>query len=135
MTDRETKEILKELKEISKLHKYVINDILEDSKDHNGETLQERLMSRLGDISHGCQSGTVGSLIYYSDTCAFFKKYKKEIATLVKEYQEETGSNISDLEWFDKEDIFCEEQTNQNYLAWFAYETIAFNLMNRLEEN
>lgn len=133
MTNQEVKQILSEMK-TDRLHRRVINEIVEDSKDHNGENLQERLLSRLKDISHGCSSGTVGSLIYYSDTCAFFKKYKKEIASLVKEYQEETGSNISELQWFDKEDIFCEEQNNQNYLAWFAYETIAFNLMARLEE-
>ncbi len=133
MTNQEVQQILSEMK-TDRLHKRVINEIVEDSKDHNGDTLQERLMSRLNDISHGCQSGTVGNLIYYSDTTAFFKRYKKEIAALVKDYQEETGCNISDLEWFDKEDIFCEEQNNQNYLAWFAYETIAFNLMNRLED-
>lgn len=136
MTDKETNEILEELQGINKLYDYVISDILEDTTNngYDGENLQEKLMARLGDISHGCQSGTVGSLIYYSDTCAFFKKYKKEISVLIKDYQDQTGSNISDLEWFDKEDIFCEEQNNQNYLAWFAYETIAWELQSRLEE-
>ena len=133
-TNKEVKKVLSEIKGIDKLHKYVIDDILEDSEGYEGNTLQEKITARLEDVSHGCSSGTVSSLIYYTDTCEFFKKYKKEISALIKNYQEETGSNISDLEWFDKEDVFCEEQNNQNYLAWFAYENIAFNLMSALEE-
>lgn len=134
MTKQELTKVLSEIKGTNKLCEYVINDIIEDSEGYEGNTLQERLLARLEDVSHGCESGTVGSLIYYSDTCEFFKKYKKEISILVKEYQQETGCNISDLKWFDKEDVFCEETNNQNYLAWFAYETIAFNLMSTLEE-
>lgn len=134
LNNKEVKSILSKMKNIDKLHEHVVNDILEDSQNYNGDNLYTRIMARLEDISHGCSTGIVGSLIYYSDTCAFFKKYKKEIANLIKEYQDETGCYISDLEWFDKEDIFYEETNNQNYLAWFAYETIAYNLQSRLEE-
>ena len=30
-------------------------------------------------LYHGCQSGVVGFLIYYSDTVKFYEKYKTEI--------------------------------------------------------
>ena len=30
-------------------------------------------------VQHGCQGGTISELIYYSDTSAFYDKYKDEI--------------------------------------------------------
>jgi hypothetical protein len=136
MTNQQTKEILREMKAQSPLHRRVINEIVEDSEGYgyDGDNLQERLMGRLNDISHGLSSGTVGSMIYYNDTCAFFKRYKKDISALIKEYQDSTGESITDFSWFDKEDIFCADTHNQNYFAWFAYETVAWDLMSRLEE-
>ena len=38
----------------------------------NGMFVKERLLGRLDNISTGLVNGTVGSLIYYSDTVAFF---------------------------------------------------------------
>ncbi len=133
MTNKEVQAIIKDMK-VNRLHKRVIDEIVSDAKEYGGKNLHENLKSRLKDIAHGLSSGIVGSMIYYTDTCKFFKTYKKEIQELIKEYQEGTGSSIMEAEWFDKDDFLCEEDNNQNYLAWFAYETIAFNLMDRLEE-
>ena len=84
---------------------------------------------------HGCQSGMVTGLIYYSDTCKFFEDHKQEIKDLLKESCENTGLSISELfgDKWDKDDPFADEQLNQNLLAWFAYEETAYQLMGELE--
>ena len=52
-------------------------------------------------LEHGCQSGIVGELIYYSDTVAFYKRYRTESNKLLSAYMSETGLyNLSEL--FDK---------------------------------
>ena len=42
-------------------------------------------------LNHGCESGIVGELIYYSDTVKFYEEFKTEIKTMLKEAMEETG--------------------------------------------
>lgn len=82
----------------------------------------------------GCQSGIVGSLIYYTDTLKFYKKHKDEIHNLLKETLSETGYNSPSELFGDKwdiEDIFAEETLNQNLLAWFGFEETARNLANK----
>lgn len=67
--------------------------------------------------SNGCISGMVCSLIYYKDTHAFYVKYYAEIEALRTEYEESTGEPLkisNDL---------------KNYLAWFAFEQVAFQLV------
>ena len=44
-------------------------------------------------LTYGCQSGIVGSLIYYSDTTNFYKRYKSEINELLYDTFKEIGSN------------------------------------------
>ncbi|WP_195536199.1 DUF7222 domain-containing protein [Bacillus paralicheniformis] len=76
----------------------------------------------LEDISsHGCQSGVVPELIYYSDTHKFFDVHYNSIMELVEEYREMTGSEVQfngDL---------------KNYYSWFAVEFMAWELLNELE--
>lgn len=133
MTNKETMAILKDFKGDSKLRRRVVNEIVAMSKDYSGENLQERILGCLEDISYGLSSGIVGSMIYYSDTCKFFKKYREEIEELVIQYSEETGCPVWDLNGWDSTDPFARDTTNQNLLAWFAYETVAFDLGNLLE--
>ena len=76
----------------------------------------------------GCQSGIVGSLIYYSDTIKFYKKHKIEITTILKDTLESTGyKSPNDLfgDKWDEADIFAEDTQNQNLLAWFGFEEAA----------
>ena len=76
-------------------------------------------------LYHGCQSGIVGSLIYYTDTVAFYKRHREEINALLQETMDECGSyNPADLfggKW-DKEDPLVLDTYNQNLLAWFGFE-------------
>ena len=77
-----------------------------------------------GDIScffsdlsqHGCISGMVGGLIYYTDTAKFYDAHYDEIETLRDNWEEETGEPLhpdGDL---------------KNWFAWFAFEQTAFDL-------
>lgn len=134
MKTAELKKELQQLKNQSPLHKHVINEIIRDSADYSGN-FKEKLKARCEDIQHGCSSGVVSSLIYYSDTTAFYKKYKKDIQKLLKELCAECGCNVWELlRDFDTEDIFCEEINNQNLLAWFGYEEINNQIYYLLED-
>jgi len=67
---------------------------------------------------HGCVSGMVNSLIYYSDTHAFYDKHYSEIEELRTDYEESTGEPLQI-----KGDL-------KNYLAWFTFEQMAYELGN-----
>lgn len=87
-------------------------------------------------LSGGCANGTVGELIYYEDTVAFYQKHKKEIQKLVTELMRECGEDspmglFGDR--FDSADPFCEDVENQNLLAWFGFEEALRTLANRIE--
>jgi hypothetical protein len=102
-----------------------INSHAEDYNESGAKGFLEDLMQG------GCQSGIIGSLIYYTDTVKFYKKHKAEITALLKEALDSTGlqspSELFGDKW-DSEDIFAEEQLNQNLLAWFGFEETARNL-------
>lgn len=152
MNNKEVKKIISELKQTNKLYRRVIAEIVEDSNDHSGDNLQEKIQSRLRDISHGCQTGIVSSLIYYSDTSQFFRTYKKEIVELAEELATDIGEQVLTMianfnpikgdfteseiakvlygPWRDTD----YHQMIANSLAWFAYEEIANTFSNRMEE-
>jgi hypothetical protein len=127
-----TRNKLKEIKSVagSKLVKKVINVILskgdnEDIEDFMKNTLQ-----------HGCISGTVSELIYYSDTVEFYQKYKKEINDLLLETMDQLGANSPSEVFGDKwetEDYFAEDTNNQNLLAWFGFEETVRTLAEEIE--
>lgn len=151
MTNREVKQIIKSAR-VDRLTKRVISEIVSDSKDHSGANMQERMISRLNDISHGGQSGTIYSLIYYTHTNNFFRTYQKEIVALVEETAAELGehplSMVANFNGLEKQFTETEvakvlfgnwqetdfHKTISNHLAWFAYKQIAYNLQNQIEE-
>lgn len=84
------------------------------------------LRSHIRDVAHGgCQSGTVGGLIYTRDCVRFYKAHKAEIHALLREVLSDMGETspqgLFGDKW-DETDIFAEEDANQNLLAWFGYE-------------
>jgi len=105
--------------------KIILNHVEKDYVDSFFEDL----------ANYGCVNGMIGELIYYRDTVKFYKKHKEDITTLLYEFLDSCGfvcpSEIFGEKW-DKEDPLAIEQTNQNLLAWFAFEetarTIAENL-------
>ena len=120
------------LKSTNNLFAWVIDDILEDTEGYRGTEI-EQLESRLSEIlEHGCISGTVSSLVYYSDTKKFYEEHKEDINALLYENMEECGVyELNSLfgDKFDKEDPLCIDTTNQNLLAWFGYEEVTRKLM------
>ena len=128
---------LKKLKEIgaktySPLRKKVVSILAKDYIDNGYPSMPFYLNVVL---ENGLQSGVIDELIYYKDTLAFYKKYKKEILLLLKDTLNEFGVNSpSDIfggKW-DKEDFTIEETQNQNLLAWFAFEETTRDLANTL---
>ncbi len=88
-------------------------------------------------LYHGCQSGIVGFLIWYTDTTRFYRQYKSEIDTLLYETMESIGiyapTQLFGDKW-DKEDPLANEDYNQNLLAWFGFEETLRNIGNRFEQ-
>ena len=77
----------------------------------------------------GCSGGTIGELIYYADTSAFYQKYKEEIwRRLWDSYQDmyaDVGDNILHFigGFNGAADVGSETQLH-NLLAWWAAEEV-----------
>lgn len=103
----------------------------------NNSTDKDEVIPWLEDVrNYGCVSGMVGELIYYTDTAAWYKKYKREIVSLLTEYMLDTMYSSPTELFGDKweyDDPFCEEQNNQNLLAWFSFENVCYNILCDLE--
>ena len=87
-------------------------------------------------LHYGCQSGTVGFLIYYHDTVAFYKKYQDEINGLLSEAMESSGIyDLTELfgDKWDKEDPLAKDEFNRNLLAWFGFEETLRNIGQNFE--
>lgn len=113
-TTTKLEKILKETD--NELTHYVINDII-DGKDIDEQESYMRDVMRVG-----CQSGVVSSLIYYTDTKAFYIKYMDEIHELYNDTVEQMGDNVE----IDPSHI-------ANWFAWFGYEQTLFNLVSEIE--
>lgn len=135
------------------LEKFVSNWIDEKTNDYDGNR-----KSVYEDLQYGgCISGMVGELIYYSDTVAFFKKYKKEIYALVDDFCSNTGESIQDF--FGHANNFPLDKNElrnysfsggidglirsnkdiadqiMNWLAWFGFEETAYRMYSNEFEN
>lgn len=113
---------IKELKRnaSSPLVKRVCNYIINEWGDYSDKT---DIFTDV--LEHGCQSGIVGELIYYSDTVRFYKQYREEINRLLYDAMNDTGlfapSELFGDKW-DEEDPLAQDTHNQNLLAWFGFE-------------
>ena len=128
--------LLKNIKELkantnNKLEKRVCSYVIDKWSDYDDK---KHIFTDV--LYYGCQSGTVGFLIYYSDTVAFYNKYKEEINTLLYDVMGSTGLNsMSDLfgkNW-DNEDPLCIDCYNQNLMAWFGFEETLRNIGRNFE--
>ena len=115
-----TKENIEKMKGKSPLTDYVLDYILTRWNDYDDKTA---IFSEV--LDHGCQSGIVSSLIYFSDTTKFYDNHKAEINALLYDLMAETGIyNPSELfgDKWDREDPLALDVLNKNLLAWFAFE-------------
>ena len=118
---------LNRLKGQNSLKDYVIDYFLdEDNVKQQMKDLQQ----------YGCQSGMIGTLIYYYDTERFYNRYKDEINELANELVDSTGYNsLFDLiPSLEKDDQLMLDSHNQNTLAWFGFEETSNRLYEELFE-
>ena len=98
--------------------KHEVAEILIDMLD--SDINNEEVLTTIEDIiNHGCASGIVPALVYYSDTEAFFDRHADEIFDLYNEAKAEYGEMNIEL--------------SRNNLAWFGFETMAQNILYELE--
>jgi len=67
-------------------------------------------------LQHGCISGMVSSLVYYTDTHAFFDQHYQAIENLRDEVEDNLGEPLQV-----KGDL-------KNFMAWFAFEETAYQI-------
>ena len=104
---------LKKIDNLNDLQKETRKIILNNSYDYDD------LEDWFNDLfSHGCQSGMVSELIYYTDTHEFAKKHIEEILALKTELEDDMGETIQDRNKGDE----------LNFLAWLAFEETARQL-------
>jgi len=108
---------------MNKLHEHVKQWVEERSEDYD-----DGPKGILKDLFYGgCQSGIVGHLIYYTDTCEFYEYHRAEISELLAETIDSTGLAVHELfgDKWEKEDPLANDTHNQNLLAWFGFEETA----------
>ena len=94
----------------------IIVDMLSENADN------EEVMGTVENITtYGCVSGTVPALIYYSDTEAFFDRHADEIFELMTDMKEEGVLDLNNIE------------LSKNNLAWTAFELVAWEIKDELE--
>ena len=126
---------------VKKLNKQAI-----EANDGLAESVTEYILNKFDDygdprnivlevLEHGCSSGTVDELCYYSDTTAYYAKHKEEINKLLYETMNECGIyNLKDmLRYWDEEDPLALDFRNQNTLAWFGFEETMRKLASQFE--
>lgn len=109
------------------LQRNVIMDLLENadlSDDDTTEESNEKILTYMNDIvNHGCVSGVVSNMIYYSDTEKFFDENVDDILSLVEEKKQQLGEFLFNSNF----------EINRNNLAWWAYEVTVSDLLMELE--
>ena len=93
-----------------------VMEILVDMQ-YEGYELQDVITDVL---NHGCASGIVPSLVYYSQTKEFFINNMEEIFELYNEYVQEFGEGLG-------------FEIDFNSLAWFSFEETTRQIANEME--
>ena len=92
-----------------------VMEILVDMQ-YEGYELQDVITDVL---NHGCASGIVGALTYYSQTRKFFIDNMDEIFDLYNEYVQEFGEGLG-------------FEIDFNSLSWFSFEEITRQIANEM---
>ena len=99
--------------------KHDVAEIILDQVDGmNNEEILEHVAQI---INYGCVSGIVPTLITYKDTDEFFNNHSDEILELLDNDKEEGILDINEIEF------------NKNWLSWYAFERITFDIQYELE--
>lgn len=120
MNASQNNSLIKKLQEIANsnansITNFVANEIL---TCHQDEDEIQNFFEGL--FQHGCVSGWVDSLCFYSQTHKFYDEFYDEIEDLRLDYEDSIGHPFTI-----KGDL-------KNFLAWFAFEETAYQLANEL---
>ena len=96
----------------------VAETILDQVDGYDNEEILEHVAQI---INYGCVSGIVTNLITYKDTDEFFNNHSNEILELLDNDKEEGILDINEIEF------------NKNWLSWYAFERITFDIQYELE--
>ena len=126
----ELQEAIDDFKNIDKLHEAVVDSIIDDSESYNGDTEIDKIKARCEDImNHGLVTGMVSSLVYYSDTVAFYNQYEDELYDLIDNYgPDEFLDMIKGT--VNSTEILLNCDTAKNWIVWRAYEEITYQFSN-----
>ena len=123
--------IMNKIETNNKLEEFVLEECKARTVDY------DKPQGFFEDLRHGgCASGMIGGMTYYKDTLEFYDKFKENINEMIKSSQEETGfTSFKEMfgDKFDSEDPLCLETNNQNLLAWYAFEEVAFRFGDEIE--
>lgn len=109
------KKIIKDYNETD-LMRNVAKMIIDDADGY------ETIDSFFSDLfQHGCSSGMIGGLIYYTDTHTFYDNNYNDIENLRIEYEQELGESITP-----------KDTDLKNWFSWFAYEETARQIAGKL---
>ena len=101
------------------------------------DSIKEWIISNLDEstiadvVLNGCQGGTIGELIYYADTNAFYEKYQEEIWQMLWDSYSDCGSDsiLHFIETFNGSSDVASDLQFRNLLAWYAAEEVCRQIM------
>ena len=103
-------------------------EVLEDDAD----PMHEELTATLKDISRYGIDGGFNGFIYYTDTAKFYDENIAEIVKLCDSWEQETGEPVKNPHRISDPNE-AEQDQAKNWFAWFAAESVAHEVANRLE--
>lgn len=132
----ELDEIIEEHKSKSPMHEAIINEILDDIDNYDGETKLDKLKAKLDDVFTGpINDGGINSLIYYSDTCNFYNTYETDIEDIIFDMQD---GGLEPLETLrascDDAEIIMQEDNVKNKIVEMIYSEVLYQLELAIEE-
>jgi len=108
------------------------------------ETIKQWVEDRVKDeeihledvIEHGCVSGCVSSLIYYSDTVKFYDKFEDEIWDMLEEDTNQFGNDniLQTISQFNGAKNVGGLDQFKNLLAWYSVEETCRKILDEKEK-
>ena len=135
--ERDADEIAKELGNAlsegsSEMIRHVALTVAEETVErleYNDYVASDAMASVLDDMSHGCDSGSIGEMIYPEDVLHFFNSYEGEVRSIVSEVY---GSEHSKTP--DRKSLIMNDDDTKEWMAKVAYETVVFALYNDITD-
>lgn len=100
----------------------------------NYET-DEEIKTFLDEItSHGCVSGMIPHLIYYTDTNKYYDEFQEDIENSLANYGDSCGAKnrFESISYLQGADSVGSIEQEKNLLAWFGFENAAYEIAQEL---